>query len=173
MKNFLIIMCLTFFQSCGILKDKPVNERVKKVSDDTIIVKKYHETGGLYDRNYEIKILATGEVQFKGKAGGNEIYYENWNISREQVADLVNAFDESGFFGMNNEYGIDAIDVSEKTLSITTNNKEKTVKRLSPQNTAEEKTLQELESLINKTVDAEPRIRKCCFFSDYPSESIP
>ena len=173
MKFFLMFVWLFFFQSCDTSSNNYVDQQATKISDDTIIVKKYYETGGFYSRNYEIKILATGAVQFKGNAGGNDFYHENWNIPREKVVEIVNAFNKSGFFEMNDKYGIDAIDVAERILSITTNGKEKTVKRLMPQNTSQEKILYELDKLVNKTIDAEPRIRKCCSFSDYPSESIP
>lgn len=179
MKTLLCFFSFLIFTSCGIFQNQSLLNKSPKApsiqtSDNTIITKQYVETGGLYDRNFEIQISGTGKVRFKGKFGGKEFYKEEWNIPKENVARLVENLNDSGFFQLGDSYGKDTIDVSLTTISINIDGKGKSVKRLSSNNTPEEIKLREFDHLINNTVNAEPRIRECCYFpSYYPSESIP
>ncbi len=179
MKTFLFLFSFLICTSCGMFQSQNLLKQSPKVpsiqmSDNTIITKQYIEAGGLYVRNYEIKISGTGKVNFKGKFIGNEFYKEEWYIPKENVAGLIETLNNLGFFQLSDSYGEPAADMSETIISVSIAGKEKSVKRLSFNNTAEEKKLKEFDYLINNTVNAESRIRKCCYFPTYyPSESIP
>ncbi len=145
------------------------------ISSETVITKHYLEGGGMYNREYEITIRGTGEVSFKGNfAFKKPLFREQWRIPPEDVIHLVKAFRRSGFFELGDRYGGLAVDGSDTSISFVIDGNVKKVTRLSwAMNTPEERILKELELLINKTVEADSRIRKCCYFPDYPSESIP
>src|SRR5947209_7066752 len=83
------------------------SEQKTQVSDDTVITKRYVEIGGMWDREYELTIRGTGQVTFRGKTGLGKLggKAERWEIPREDVARIVEAFDRTHFFQLGNEYG--------------------------------------------------------------------
>lgn len=176
-KKLVLLICFLCF-GCGTTQDKTQKGVQPPIllSSDTVITKHYDEAGGLYNREYEITIRGTGEVFFKGNFAFKEpVFQDQWRVPPENIASLVEAFYNTGFFELGDRYGEIAIDGSQTSISIIIDGKEKKVRRLSwGKDTPEKRTLKELEILINQTVDAEPRIRKCCYFPDYyPSGSIP
>ena len=172
MKKLILLMCFLAYSGCGI-KQESVSQPLL-IDKDVVITKHYVEFGGMYDREYELTIRETGEVSLRGKfTATNPFIEERWNVPPDEVARMVETFRNNGFFEMGEKYGEQAIDGGEWSISIIIDDKEKKVKRLSwDKHTSEEKTLRNLELLINKTAEADSHLRKCCYFPDYPSEEI-
>lgn len=176
MKIYILLFNLILFSTCGIFRDEGITPTT--ISEDTIITKSYVESGGLYSRNYELTIRGTGEVTLTNNCKHQKIAeQEQWQISQDKLIPLIEAFQHIDFFNLKSEYGSLWIDGAISTISINFDDKKKTVKRFWHGNTSEEKDLRKLEVLINKTADAETRIRKACYSHndpplDYPSESL-
>lgn len=184
MKIYILLFNLILFSACGIFRDVATTPQISQntptnISEDITITKSYVETGGLYDRNYELIIRGTGKITFKNNCKHKETAeQEEWQISRDELLPLIEAIQNIDFFNLKSEYGTLAVDGAISTISINFDNKKKTIKRLDFNGTtSEEKDLRKLEILINKTADAETRIRKACYSHnepplDYPSESL-
>lgn len=173
MKYLIFFIILFTVAGCEIVQ--PSIAPPIQIDKDTQITKHYFETGGLYNRNYEIMIRGSGEVFLKGNFGLKKpVFEKQWNIPPEDVAKLVETFRKNNFFEFGDKYGSDAMDVTEISLGIFTDGKEKNVTRLShDKHTKEEEILRKLELMVNKTANAEPSLRECCYFDNYPPESIP
>lgn len=141
---------------------------------DAVIKKRYTETGGLYDRDYELTIKGNGQVVMDANTYKPKPYHAEWNVPPENFSRLVDAFQDSDFYTLNAEESDPlAIDGAITTIFISVNGREKQVKRFSG-NSQDRKTLTKLQTIINKEAGAEPHIRKCCYFPpEYAFESIP
>ena len=167
--NFFTITILLFFVS-GCENFQNIVAPSLKTYEDAIVTKRYVETGGLYTRNYELIIRGNGEVSLNCNFDVEKLAAQkNWKVPPQDIAKLIDAFRQKGFFELNDKYGSIAVDVAEITISASVNGNEKKVTRLSWDNkTQQEKTLRELELLVNKSVNADQRFRECIA---YPPEA--
>jgi hypothetical protein len=125
-------------------------------------------------REYELTIRGTGEVSFRGKFGNRQLGNpERWEVSRADIARLVEAFDRAGFFQLGDEYGRDPNTVgTDEAFSLTgivIGGRSKTVSRQVRDErkfTPEERTLRGLELTIIGVAGAEARIREACALED-------
>ncbi len=187
MNKLILLLCLLLCSGCGNAQQKSTSfSAVEKtplmINADTVITKHYYSFGSLYDREYELTIKGTGEVTFIGKTSLRDDtgVKEQWTMSQDDLARLVEGFQNIGFFQLSNEYGnLDGTHTPWTTIKIATNDKEKTIKRWfidEKKFTHEEHSLRNLELLINRTVGADSRIRKAFDLSleYYPTdENIP
>lgn len=185
MNKLILLLCFLLCSSCAITKEKlasasPIEKSPIQINTDTVITKHYASYGAFYNREYELTIKGTGEVSFKAKSDRDDIAVnEKWNVSQNDLAVIIEGFQNIGFFQLRNEYESPGSHSPFTTIKIITDGKEKTIKRwyTGKQNlTPEESSLRNLELLINRATQTNSRIRKAFNLSltDYPSdENIP
>ena len=171
MNKLILLLCLLLCSGCGTNQQKSKSfSSIEKppilINVETLITKHYFNFGALVEKEYELTIKGTGEVTFKGKTSlrDDKGVNEKWNISQDELARLVEDFQNIDFFQLRNEYGsIGGTHSPWTTIKIATDGKEKKVKRWFSDEkkfTPKERSLKNLKLLINRMVEADSRIRK-------------
>lgn len=84
-------------------RKSPAAEEAKSIPRNTQIVL-HSFIGGVWGGEYELKILPTGKVRFRGHVGFRKDEFESGSITRAEVVNLLAAVRAANFFALKRKY---------------------------------------------------------------------
>jgi hypothetical protein len=151
---------------CAAAAKSPPAKEADSIPRNTQIVL-HNFLGGVWGGEYELRILPTGKVRFRGHIGLRKDEFESGSITKAEVASLLAAVRAANFFALKKEYPIHPLptDADLFKLSVTAGRQ---FKSITWQGTSEDKKsedehrLDRLKQTIIDAAGAGPWIQRHC-----------